>query len=166
MMRWWLLPCVLFLFTVSTARAESAVFVVRHAERADAGTPDAKMMGADPSLSSVGLSRAKSLAAVLKDARITAVFTTEYKRSRQTAGPLAKNAGLEVTAIPSKNMQALIDAVRNAKGNVLVVGHSNTIPELLKALGISEAVQIGENDYDDLLIVARGSAPTLIRLHH
>ena len=60
------------------------MFLVRHAERADAGMAAAKMAGRDPDLSDAGKARANALAAMLKDARITAIFTTEYKRTRQT----------------------------------------------------------------------------------
>ena len=132
---------------------------------ADAGTAAAKMTGADPDLSDAGRARAASLSAMLKDAKIAAVFTSEYKRTRQTAEPVAKAAGLDIVQTPSKDTNALAAKVNAARGNVLVVGHSNSVPELLKALGVTETVEIAETDFDNLFIVIRGARPELLRLH-
>ena len=156
---------LLVLLTAANAAAQSTVFVVRHAERADAGTAAAKMTGADPDLSAAGHTRAASLAAALKDARLTAIFTSEYKRTHQTAEPLAKAAGLSLTQVPSKDVKTLVDKVSSAAGTVLVVGHSNTIPELLNGLGVPDTITIGESDFDNLFIVVLGAKPALIRLH-
>jgi len=157
------------LMVVSWAAAVAAqpvVFVVRHAERADAGMAAAKVAGADPDLSGAGLARANALAAMLKDARITAVITTEYKRTRQTGEPAAKAAGLSVTVVDSKDSAGLIAKAKSAPGNVLVVGHSNTVPEVLKALGVTEPVTISEDEYDGLFIVTRASPPSFVRLRY
>lgn len=158
--------CLLLLFSVAAAAAQPAVFIVRHGERADAGTEAAKMTGADPDLSADGVARAKSLATLLKDAKISVVVTSEYKRTRQTAEPFARAAAIEIVQIPSKDSKAVIEKVTASAGNVLVIGHSNTIPELIKGLGISEAVTIAETDYDNLFIVVRAAKPSLIRLHY
>ena len=69
------------------ALAQATVFVVRHAERADDG---AAKLEDDPDLSAAGRARAEALAAALEDAGITAIFATQYKRTHQTAAPLAK----------------------------------------------------------------------------
>jgi len=60
----------------------------------------------------------------------------------------------------------LIETVKAATGNVLVVGHSNTLPGVIKALGITEPVSIAEEDYDNLFVVIRGEKPSLLRLHY
>jgi broad specificity phosphatase PhoE len=164
-MRRALAGCLFLLVAASLADAQSLVFLVRHAERADSGTAASKMTGADPDLSPAGLARAESLAALLKDATITAIYITEYKRTRQTAAPLAKRLGIEAAPIASKDTAALAEKLKSASGNVLVVGHSNTIPEALKALGVNEPLTIEEQDFDNLLIVIRGEPPTLLRLH-
>lgn len=145
---------------------QGVVFLVRHAERADAGMAAAKMAGADPELSDAGKARAASLAALLKDAKITAIFTTEYKRTRDTAQPLAAATGIASTAVVSKDATSLIDKVKASAGNVLVVGHSNTLPEIIKALGIGEPVSIAEDQFDNLFVVVRGPKPALLRLHY
>jgi phosphohistidine phosphatase SixA len=148
--------------------AQSAVFLVRHAERADAGagasSATSGMMGADPDLSEAGRARAEKLAAMLKDARITAIYVTEYRRTRQTAEPLARQLGIDVTVVPSRDSKTLIEKVKSASGHVLVVGHSNTVPATIAALGVEDSVTIGENDYDNLFIVPLSPQPVLLRL--
>jgi len=149
------------------AAAQQTVFVVRHAERADS-TPGAKpTMAADPDLSEAGRARAASLATALKDAGIVAIFTTEFKRTQQTAEPLAKALGLTVKVVKGDAEASLVEQVAAAKGNVLVVGHSNTVPSVVKRLGVTTAVAVGDNEFDNLFIVTRGGgAPSLLHLHY
>jgi broad specificity phosphatase PhoE len=146
----------------AAALAQSTVFVVRHAERADAGM--AAVSGADPDLSEAGRARAEALKGMLKDARIARIYVTEFKRTRQTAEPLAKLLGLEPAVVPSSDTAALADRVKSAPGNVLVVAHSNTLPGILKALGVDETVTIADAEYDNLFLVTRGASPPMVRL--
>ena len=145
---------------------QPAVFLVRHAERADTAGGGTPMMATDPDLSDAGRARAESLAMILKNARITAIYTTEYKRTKQTAEPLAKQLGLVPVAIASRDLAGLVEQVKAARGNVLVVGHSNSVPNVIKALGVSEEVSIGDSDYDNLYVVTPGTAPQLLRLRY
>jgi broad specificity phosphatase PhoE len=156
---------VFLLFFAVPAAAQPLVFVVRHAERADAGTGGATTMATDPDLSDAGRARAESLAAALKDAKITAIFVTPYKRTRQTAEPLAKALGVQPTEIDAKDMGSLIEKVKAASGNVVVVGHSNTVPDVLSKLGVDDAPKLADADYDNLFVVIRGAKPSLLRLH-
>ena len=156
---------VFLLFFAVPAAAQPLVFVVRHAERADAGTGGATTMATDPDLSDAGRARAESLAAALKDAKITAIFVTPYKRTRQTAEPLATALGVQPTEIDAKDMGRLIEKVKAASGNVLVVGHSNTVPDVLSKLGADDAPKLADADYDNLFVVIRGAKPSLLRLH-
>lgn len=159
------LTALILLATVEISAGQT-VFIVRHAERADAGTGGATMMATDPELSEAGRARAESLATALEDAGITAIFVTEYKRTQQTAAPLAKRRGITLQTVPSKDAGGLVAKVKAAKGNVLIVGHSNTVPPTIKRLGIETHVTIGESDYDDLFIVNLGLPPSLLRLHY
>ena len=143
---------------LSTATAQSTIFIVRHAEKADATK--------DPDLSEVGRARAEALAKMLKDANITAIYATEFKRTQQTAAPLAKALSITITTLPAEDNAALIAKLRASTGNALVVGHGDTIPDLIKALGISDPINIGENDYDNLFAVVLDQKPHLIRLHY
>jgi hypothetical protein len=189
-----ILAMVVLVASASAAAAQT-VFVVRHAERADGygtqgahgapakersgaqGSPRATepgsgaeprqdMMKNDPGLSDAGRARAESLAATLKDAGVTAIFVTEFRRTRETAAPLAKLLGVEPQAMPSRDTPALIARLKSARGHVLVVGHSNTVPEIVKGLGVSTAVTVGDADYDNLLVVTLGDRPSLLRLHY
>jgi len=143
---------------LSTATAQSTIFVVRHAEKADATK--------DPDLSEAGRARAEALAKALRDANITAIYVTEFKRTQQTAAPLAKALGITVTVLPAQDSAALIAKLRALNGNALVVGHGDTIPNLIKALGVSEPINIAENDYDNLFVLVLHEKPQLIRLHY
>lgn len=158
-----------FLIVVSLAAGASAqqtVFVVRHAERTDTAAGGTPMMAADPELSDAGRARAESLAVALKDARIVAIFSTEFKRTQATAAPLAKALGVQVTTINSKEPAKLIEAVKAAGGNVLVVGHSNTVPAIVKDLGVAGPVTVGDAEYDNLFVVTLGATPSVLRLHY
>jgi broad specificity phosphatase PhoE len=151
---------------VTSAFAQRTVFVVRHAERADTESGAPPTGGSDPDLSQAGQTRAAALAAVLRDANIRTIFVTEYKRTQQTAAPLAKRLGIQPTRIVAKDTPALIAAITNAPGAVLVVGHSNSVPEILKMLGVAETISIGDNQYDDLFVVRRSERTSLLRLHY
>jgi phosphohistidine phosphatase SixA len=142
---------------VATATAQPTVFIVRHAERADSST--------DSDLSQAGRARAEALAKMLKDKNITAIYATEFKRTQQTAAPLAQALGIKVTVRPAKATDFAL-TLRTLKSNTLVVGHSDTIPNLIRELGISEPINIGQNDYDNLFEIELGEKPKLIHLHY
>jgi broad specificity phosphatase PhoE len=158
---------VLFLAAVgifgTDALAEPrAIFLVRHAERAT-------ISGRVPSetgLSAEGKTRAQNLARELKDAGITTIFTTEYKRTRETAAPLAGSSGIRSQVVPADDFRSLTAKIKEATGNVLVVGHSNTLPQIINALGVRTRVVIAESDYDNLFIVLPGPKAELIHLHY
>ena len=158
------LVLVLSLLTTAAAFAQHPVFVVRHAERADAGM--AGGAGNDPDLSEPGRARAQALAALLKDAGITAIYVTEFKRTQQTAEPLATALGVKATIVSSKEVASLVQKVRAGKGPALIVGHSNTVPDVLSRLGVGDPPKIGDADYDNLFVVTGGDNPTVIRIHY
>ena len=154
---------VLVLVSAAGVAAQPTIILVRHAERADAATGGPAMTANDPDLSAAGRARAETLARMLKDAKVTAIFTTEYRRTQQTAAPLAKAIGVTPAAVPSKDVAGLIGKLESAQGVVLVVGHSNTIPEIIKSLGIAEPLTIGDGEFDNLFVVQRA---TLLRLRY
>jgi broad specificity phosphatase PhoE len=126
---------LLVFVSVSTASAQPVVVIVRHAEKAANG-------GNDPELSSAGRARADALARILKDSGITAIFTSEFKRTRETAAPTATSIGVTATVVPATDTDALVSKLHQLNGNALVVGHGDTIPNLIKALGINSPVNI------------------------
>jgi phosphohistidine phosphatase SixA len=147
------------IFAVSGANAAPLIFVVRHAEKA-AG------QGNDPELSPAGQKRATALAQMLNDAQLTAIFTTEFKRTQQTAAPTAKETQITPATIPGNDIAGLVAKLRQLKGNALVVGHSNTVPEVVKAFGIQAPVTIPDDDYTELFIITLGDTPQLLQLHY
>jgi phosphohistidine phosphatase SixA len=147
------------LLLVTYAHAAPVVFIVRHAEKASTGDKD-------PDLSVQGQKRADALAHILKDSQITSVFVTEFKRTQETAAPTARTAHISASVLPANDIGALVEKLRASNGNALVVGHTNTIPDLLKALGITTPVSIPEDDYTEIFAVLVGDAPQLLRLHY
>src|SRR5437870_2796901 len=129
---------LLVFVSVSIASAQPVVVIVRHAEKAANG-------GRDPDLSSAGRSRADELARILKDSGITAIFTSEFKRTQETAAPTATSIGVTATVIPAKDTAALVAKLHQLNGNALVVGHGDTIPNIIKALGIDSPINIPED---------------------
>jgi broad specificity phosphatase PhoE len=163
--------CVALLLVAATASAQQTIFVVRHAERAEAPPAAGAAMTApsdDPPLSIAGHERAARLASMLRSANIKYIFATEFLRTRQTAAPLAQARHLETVSIPGKEPDALITELRGLKGGILIVGHSNTIPDILKRLGIKEEIAIPDSEFDNLFVVVRPESgePTLVKLRY
>lgn len=147
------------LLLATAAYPAPVIFMVRHAEKATTG-------GNDPDLSVAGRKRAEALADILKDSQITAVFVTEFKRTQETAAPTARAMHLESTLVPAKDVAGLVAKLRALNGNALVVGHGNTIPDLMKALGITTPIAIPEDDYTEIFLVSLSDPPQLLRLHY
>jgi len=150
---------LLVFLAASIASAQPVVVIVRHAEKATNG-------GSDPDLSSAGRARADALARILKDSDIMAIFTIEFKRTQETAAPTATSIGVTATVIPAKDTAALVAKLHQLNGNALVVGHGDTIPNIIKALGIDSPINIPDEDYSEFLIVTVGDKPHLFRLHY
>jgi phosphohistidine phosphatase SixA len=147
----------------ATASAPTVVLLVRHAEKA-AQPPQ------DPPLTDAGSARARALTQVARDAGVTAIITTQYERTRKTAEPTA--AALHVTpevvdaGPPAQHAKAVADQIlKHAGGTILVVGHSNTIPAIVAALGAPPQRDLCDSEYDQLFVVIIGDIgpPRLIR---
>jgi broad specificity phosphatase PhoE len=145
--------CVALLAAVPavTAAQATVVLVVRHAERAPGS--------GDPPISDAGRARAMALAEVGKVAGVSAVITTQLQRTRQTAQPLVEALGLTPVAVATqgdiaKHVAEVAAAVRQQAGKtVLVVGHSNTVPLIVAALGGAKFPDLCEPEYDALITV-------------
>jgi broad specificity phosphatase PhoE len=144
------------------AFAQEVVYVVRHAERVD--------QSADSPLSAAGTARARRLAQMLKDAGITHVYTTTLKRTIETAAPLAAAINVRAQQLPAADTQALAARLvaLGAHDRALVVGHSNTVPGLIRALHSDTPVAIPDGEYDNLFIVVphKNAPSTLLRLKY
>ncbi len=143
----------------------STIILVRHAEKAT--TP-----GNDPALTPAGEQRARDLMTALSDARVTAIITTQFQRTQLTAKPLADSAKIApvvVTAVADTKAHAEAVAAK-AKSTppgsvVLIVGHSNTIPAIIAALGGPRLPDICDPEYSKLFVLEYPSSgpPRLIQ---
>ena len=147
------------ILTTTSVSGQRAIFLVRHAERVDESTD---------ALSSDGERRAERLKDILRDAGVTVVYATELQRTRKTAEPLARALKLDVHHTPRKADEAVrLLRSKHANDVVLIVGHSNTVPEMLKAFGYEQDVEIAAGEYDNLFLVVCGEQkPTVIRLKY
>ncbi|HSF53140.1 MAG TPA: histidine phosphatase family protein [Algoriphagus sp.] len=112
----------LILGACTSPNQPKTIYIVRHAEK--------QLEGNDPELAYVGGVRAKKLAQILEGEEIKHIFSTDYKRTRLTAEPAAKAAGVQIQTYDPKNHDALVEQLRSLEGNILVVGHSNTVSQL------------------------------------
>ncbi len=138
------------------SQATTTVIFVRHAEKAT-------LPADDPVLSEAGQRRAAELARQLVDADVVsgvgvdAVFSTPFRRTVATAKPVADALGLQVMTYDAADTEAFLETVvRDYKGKiVLVVGHSNTVPEMIGNMGASKNVPpIAEGEYDNIYLVS------------
>lgn len=129
-------------------QTETTVILVRHAEKATTA-------GDDPQLSQEGAARAELLAKMFEHSGLTAIYSSQYVRTRKTAEPIAQKLGLQLKIVPAESTKKLVDTIlaRHSGGTLLVVGHSNTLPEIIAALGAGKIAEIPDDDYDNLYIV-------------
>lgn len=137
----------------------TTVFLVRHAEKADGP-------GQDPPLSEAGRLRAEALARLLQNAGVKGIYTSQFLRTQQTAEPLAKRLGVTATPIAlgvkqsnprevsDESIRELTKKVEAHAGEaVLIIGHSNSVPDVIRMLGGDTVPTIDESKFDDLFVV-------------
>jgi broad specificity phosphatase PhoE len=124
--------------------------LLRHAEK------DMKQSTNNPDLSDEGKKRADRLASMLDKTTVTAIYSSDYKRTRQTVQPLAQRKGLPIqTYVPNKEEDIDTILARNRGGTVVVAGHSNTIPQFVNyLLGEPKYHTFEDGEYGNLLIVS------------
>lgn len=146
----------------ASADFPAMVLLVRHAEKA-AEPHD------DPPLTTAGRERAKALAAALGEAGVTAIVTSDRLRTRETAAPIARRQEIQPVEIgrPEGTLEGHIAAVvsevrRHPGGVVLVVGHGDTLPAIIAALGGPRVGAIDDDQFDNLFVLTGG--PQGVRL--
>jgi phosphohistidine phosphatase SixA len=152
---------------LGAADLPTMIVLVRHADRASNPQDD-------PPLTAAGAKRAQDLAVALGNANLSAIITTQLRRTRETAQPIAAALGLAAETIelnpekPDAHIKAVLAALRSrAGGSVLVVGHSTTVPALIEALGGPHLPAICETVYDGLFVLVPTSAkPLLVQSHY
>jgi phosphohistidine phosphatase SixA len=130
------------------ALAQKAIFVVRHAEKAN-------QTDKDPELSLSGEDRAISLTRLVRGTKIDAVFHTELRRTRDTAAALLRQRALKATVVKADDTAGLVTQIRALPKDAvaLVIGHSNTIPAILAGLGVKEKISIRDDEYGRVFVV-------------
>jgi len=129
------------------ANAADKIYVMRHLQKAD---------GNDPSLSAEGAANAQRLVTTLGNRKIKAIFATPTKRAVETGEPLAKALELDVTSYDPKDPAALKKAVDAIKGAALIVGHSNTVPDIVTQFGGEQVGPLADTDYGTVFVVTPG----------
>lgn len=136
------------------SQATTTMIFVRHTEKAPEPADD-------PGLSPAGQRRAAELARQLVDADVVAgidaIYSTPYRRTVETAQPVADALGLDINRYDPGDNEAVLETIlRNHKGKIiLVVGHSNTLPTLIADLGASKKVPpIAEDEYDNIYVIS------------
>ena len=120
-------------------------FLVRHAEKV--------LQGDDPMLSPAGKLRAEALSSLLADAGIERIHSTDFNRTRHTVEPLAQRLGLAVELYDPSRPDDLLTNLQKTGGRQLIVGHSNTVPDLVQRLGGNGGTVIDEaGEYDRLYL--------------
>ncbi len=139
----------------------NTIYIVRHAEKAPVEAGASQMMASDPSLSDIGKVRAITLRDKLRGENVCFIFSTNTKRTLATAQPLNElrgNTRIEIYSSKKDSVDAFIERLKAIrKGNVLVVGHSNTIDDLANKLCGTTVVpgDLKDSEYDNLYIIKR-----------
>ena len=127
--------------------ARHPIYIVRHFQKAE---------GTDPSLTAEGAENAQRLAAMLKDKGIAAIFATPTRRAIETAAPLAELLGIHVTAYNPSDSGQLAALAAAVGAPVLIVGHSNTVPDLVHQFGGAKPAPLSDQDYGTVYDVEPG----------
>jgi len=149
-MRFFLLIVILGACLLSCSRT---VYVVRHAEKSTSSDNTSKMMENDPPLSDAGKVRALVLKNELTSKHITHIYSTRTVRTMSTVEPLSQAIKINVELY--SDLDSLVTTIRSAKGNVLVVGHSNTVDDIVNKMcgQVKIATDLKDGEYDNLFIV-------------
>ena len=133
------------------------VYLVRHSERAEDGTDD-------PPISDAGWARSRLLSKILQDAGLTHIHSTDYKRTLSTGEPTAEATGLTIDLYDARDLAVAAALIAATPGRHLVLGHSNTTPGFVEALGGEGGTPIAEMEYDRLYIVTlfQGSVSSVL----
>jgi broad specificity phosphatase PhoE len=138
---------------VTIIKADSVIttfYLIRHAEK-DRSNPE----DADPELNQKGLGRAMHWAEVLKDAEIDAIYSTDYARTSMTAAPASVKNNIDVQYYDPRTLDLEQLKTENLNKNVLIVGHSNTTPQMVNMLLGDEKYQALDDSENGALFIVK-----------
>ena len=141
---------ILFLASFLVACKTTTYYISRHAERAGA-------MGNDPQLTPEGEKQAEDLKDYLQGKNIKAIYSTNFNRTRATAQPTSQHFSLPINIYTPQQANAMLDSLKAVnKNNILIVGHSNTVDDMVNQLmGASTMSDLAETEYGNLFIVRK-----------
>ena len=143
-----LLICCLTACTTAPASKENfELYLVRHAEKQADGSRD-------PELTKAGTLRAENLAGWFEDKAIRDIWSSDYRRTRDTAKPTRSRLGLKLKIYDAHDLPALSETLLSNQNNAFVVGHSNTTPELARLLCNCDIDDMDDSEYDRLIVVS------------
>jgi phosphohistidine phosphatase SixA len=129
-------------------------YVVRHAEKAEPSSGTTMNTPDDPLLSEAGIKRAEALREKLQGENIRNIFSTNTKRTRLTAEPLSKHVGVAIQTYGPRPDSLFISKLKSLKSNTLIVGHSNTVDEIVNGLTKQKNLSdLADSEYDNLFVV-------------
>lgn len=152
-----LLPLALLAAPASAeARPSGSVasYVVRHFD-----TPKGEK---DPDLLPQGAARAEALARWFRGKRLCAILVTQYQRTRQTVAPLAASRGIALQSYDAADTAGAVARAKASPCPVLIVGHSNTVPDLVEQLGGARPAELKHEDFGDVWTVADGKTERVV----
>ena len=126
----------------SFAGKDFTLYLVRHAEK--------NHTDKNPALTQCGKERAKQLASILSTTNIKSIYSTSYQRTMSTAAPLSNNTNIAIKNYSPEHLNQLSLQLIHQNENALVVGHSNTTPELVRLLtkkNTDEVAEIVEDEF-------------------
>jgi broad specificity phosphatase PhoE len=148
-----IVAAIVAFFIYRSATTTTVVVLARHAEKDLSSIQD-------PPLSPEGEQRAERLAQMFGRGkgvgRIDAIYVSDARRTQQTAAPLAERLGKQAVVVPVADTKGLVSRVMHEHegGTVLIVGHSNTVPELIHELGDIDVPAIADDEYDTLYVLS------------
>lgn len=144
----------LLFITLFLTSCSHTYYIVRHAEKAVPSAGTTMSTPDDPPLSDAGTQRAEALREALKDKQVKNIFSTNTKRTRLTAEPLSAYAGLTVQTYGPRPDSLFIDKLKSLKSNTVIVGHSNTVDEIVNGLtNKNKLSDLADSEYDNLFII-------------
>lgn len=126
------------------------IYVTRHYD-----TPAGER---DPDLLAQGKARAQALARWFKGKKLKAIYVSDFKRTRQTAAPLATERGIVPEVYDPRDTPAVVARARAARAPILIVGHSNTVPDIVQQLGGERPADLQHEDFGDVWTVRAGTS--------
>lgn len=126
------------------------IYVTRHYD-----TPAGER---DPDLLAQGKARAAALARWFKGKKLKAIYVSDFRRTRQTAAPLAAERGITPETYDPRETPAIVARARAAKAPVLIVGHSNTVPDIVTQLGGERPAELKHEDFGDIWTIRAGKS--------